>query len=159
MLHVEGELYMLSCAFHTTLEGYGGVKPELYVGLDNRPLINIKDTLADVVAHEPISSTYKRIPVRTDGGFYLLMIDPNQESDDFGAEMPMVPAMRAAVEHIAQGADIGRVNNVFLTTAAEGSNGLLIMSNPLEHPLDFWENVRLTTESTIGLRKMRFNRK
>lgn len=156
LLHYEGELYILSSAFHTTLEGYGSPPTNLYIGLDNRPVIHLADRLSDVTPHEPNSLAYKRIPVRTDGGFYFISLEAENDIDHFGEDAPHVAALRTAVEFIAEGADIGRVNNAFLTTAAEGSNGALVVSVPLKHSFDFWENYRLTTEITVGLRKMRF---
>jgi len=156
MLHYEGELYILSAAFAHNIDGFGS-RDVLYMGLDARPLLHRRDTLEDIVPFEPLSPTYRRIPVHVSDGFLLTWETPEQDEDEFGEETPKVATLHAVVEFSSEKNDFGRVNNYFLTTAESGTDGKLIMSSPLKRPLDFWENTRLTTEMLISLRPILFS--
>lgn len=147
LLHKEGEIYILSAAFATDTEGYGLAKPELYVGLDNRDVLRIDDTLARVVESEPKSSAYRRLPIKTSGGFMSFWTEAEDKGD------PSVFTISAAVEFIAEGADIGRVNKFFLTTAPSGTDGKLLISTSMKRAHTLYEDYRLTVEVMMNLRK------
>jgi hypothetical protein len=132
LLHYEGEPYVLSAAFHTSLEGYGAAPKELYIGIDSRPLLHYGDTLKDVVNFEPTLETYQRIGVRTDKDFFTI---------------------RTRAVFKAIGGDLGEMRNYFLTTAREGTDGQLIVSSPLRHPFPFYEGYKLGVEMIVTMRE------
>ena len=147
LLHKEGEVYILSSAFATDLEGYGPAAPALYIGMDNRDVLRIGDTLARVVESEPHSAAYQRLAVQTSGGFMPFWTEAEEESD------PSIFTISAAVEFVAEGADIERVSKFFLTTAPAGINGKLILSNAMKRGHTLYESYRLTVEIILNLRK------
>lgn len=147
LLHKEGEIYILSAAFATDLEGYGPAASALYIGMDNRDVLRIDDTLDRIVESEPHSSAYMRLPIQTQGGFMSFWTEAEEKSD------PSVFTISAAVEFVAEGADIGRVSKFFLTTAASGTSGKLILSNAMKRGHTLYESYRLTVEIILNLRK------
>lgn len=147
LLHKEGEIYILSAAFATDTEGYGPAKSNLYIGLDNRETLRIKDTLADVVENEPHTLSYARLPIKTHGGFTSFWTEAEKEDE------PSIFTISAAVEFIAEGADIGHVSNFFLTTAASGTDGRLLVSTGMKRAHTLYEDYRLTVEVILNLRK------
>lgn len=147
LLHKEGEIYILSAAFATDYAGYGPAVSSLYVGMDNRDVLRIDDTLDRVVESEPSSSAYARLPIRTQGGFMSFWTEAEEKSD------PSIFTISAAVEFVAEGEDIGRVGKFFLTTAASGTGGKLILSNAMKRGHTLYESYRLTVEIVLNLRK------
>ena len=147
LLHKEGEIYILSAAFATDTAEYGVAKPELYIGLDTRAVLRIDDTLSRVVESEPRSAAYHRLPIKTNGGFLSFWTKAEDQDE------PAVFTISAAVEFIAEGADIGRVTTFFLTTAPAGTDGKLILSTAMKRGHTLYEDYRLTVEVMINLRR------
>jgi hypothetical protein len=153
LLHYEGEPYVLSAAFHTSLEGYGAAPKELYIGIDSRPLLHYGDTLKDVVNFEPTLETYQRIGVRTDKDFFTKWARPLKEMDEFNEAAPLIFTIRTRAVFKAIGGDLGEMRNYFLTTAREGTDGQLIVSSPLRHPFPFYEGYKLGVEMIVTMRE------
>lgn len=145
LLHYEGEQYILSAAFNTSLEEYGSIPGELYIGLDSRPALKASDTLVNAISREPQLPAYKRARIRTNGDFSPKWEKAQGESED-------VFTLAATATFSAKDGDIGTINNYFLTTAREGGKGKIIVSSALTHPFDFWEGYKLTTELIVSLR-------
>lgn len=155
-LHVEGEKYILSAAFATSIAGYGPAPSKLYAGLDVRTKIHIKDTLSDCAIREPKTESYKRLAISTENGFSVVFEKPKEPVDMYGEEVERVFTLQGSFEFKAA-EDYGTINNCFLTTAAEGTQGTLIISTPLEHPFEMWEGYRLVVKPTICLRAALLN--
>lgn len=156
-LHLSGERYILSAAFATKLDGYGAAPPKLYIGLDARPVIMVRDALADAAGMEPRAASYKRISVSTDGEFSPVFEKPLEAVDVYGENQRKVFTLKASAVFEAIGEDFGTVKNCFLTTSPEGATGALILSSPLLHSFDFWEGYKLSVEPTISLRAALIN--
>lgn len=137
LLHDEGQAYILSAAFATTLEGFGPAPETLYIGLDDREVLESEDTLRSVVPFEP---KYRRIPVKTDGDF---SIKPER--------------FFQLMTHVEFGApsDLGIVRNAFLTTAPEGTSGKLILSTALKHPRELFEGDTLIVQMLLDLYRLK----
>lgn len=125
ILHDEGEQFILSAAFATTMVGFGPPPASLYLGLDTSTrTLGEADTLA-LVTENISANGYNRIAVSTagDGGsaadFYI-----TQPSSYYQAQSKIV-------EWTAITATWTTVQKLFLTTAATGTTGLLIATVPL----------------------------
>ena len=142
ILHYDGELYLLSAAFATHLDGFGTAPTNLYVGMDNRKIIEIEDTLAKVATQEPKVSSYKRQALSTSKDFTLI---------------PDERRLRAEVRFEA-GHDMDLVSKYFIATTASGSRGgKLLVSVAMKHERTLFTNDVLTLEITIGLKDDRDN--
>ena len=61
--------------------------------------------------------------------------------------------LNATATFIAKDGDMGEVKNYFLTTAAEGSNGILLVSSTLRKPFDLDKGYKLTVGMSVSLRE------
>lgn len=145
---------MLSAAFNIFVEGFGPAPKELFIGLDSREIIHAKDTMENVGKFEPTLASYKRIPVKTAGGFLSEWMKPQKATDEFGDPEDKVFTLHAKAEFSAIGGEIGKIHNYFLTTAESGIDGKLLVSSPLKHSFDFHEDYRLGVELVVSLREV-----
>lgn len=137
ILHPDGELYLLSAAFATQLDGYGSAPANLYVGIDNREIIEINDTLAKATSHEPKVSSYKRQILSTSKDFALVQ---NERK------------LKAEVTFEA-GHDIMGISKYFITTSSSGSrSGKLLISVAMKHERTLFTGDILRLEITVGLK-------
>ena len=112
----------------------------MYVGIDNREIINANDTLAIAVSREPKASTYKRISLSTSGGFVVV---------------PRERKLRAEASFEAE-YDYGIISKYFLTTARSGNSGKLIVSVAMKHERAIFASDILKLEITLGLKDDKF---
>lgn len=101
-----------------------------------------------VAKSEVKGKSYARIPISTGGGFLPSWEKPIQE-----AETDLVFVLNATATFVAKGEDLGQVKNYFLTTAAEGTNGLLLVSSSLRKPFDLDKGYKLTVGMSVSLRE------
>lgn len=147
VLHFEGEQYILAAAFNTAMREHEGTPEFLYVGIDNRETVTPAQTLTDVVAAEPTLGSYQRAPISTKDGFASGWVRVKGKKDD------SIFILNRTLTFRAEGGDIGRVKHYFLTTAAQGANGKLIMTTPMKKPFDFDEDWSIKADFTISLRE------
>lgn len=125
ILHDEGEQYILSAAFATTMAGYGPPPSTLYIGLDTstRSLGEL-DTLA-LVGENASANGYIRAGLSTAGAGLAV--------DDFYIAQPAAyfQAQSKIIEWTAITANWTTVTKLFLCTADSGIAGKLICTVPL----------------------------
>lgn len=125
ILHDEGEQYILSAAFATTMASYGAPPANLYLGLDTSTrTLGEADTLA-LVGENLSANGYDREALSTAGAGTV--------SDDFYITQPAsyYQAQSKIIEWTAITAPWTTVTKLFLTTAVTGTTGKLICSVPL----------------------------
>ncbi len=115
ILHDEGEIALLSAYFDTDLAGYGPPPASLYLGLDNRTTVTEAQTLANL-SGEPSGNGYARQAVSTTTGWTI-----SAPVDDYQAKT-------GTIVFNATGAGWGPVSRLFLTTAASGTTGKLLVT-------------------------------
>jgi hypothetical protein len=116
-LHTEGENLLLQVLFTND-----GMLPPVnyYLGLDNRPVIAISDTMASLQG-EPVGFGYVRQAVSSATGWQI------------GLTNGVYAAVTEIVTFTAVGGDVGPVSNLFLTDKGDNT-GTLISSVPLSQP-------------------------
>jgi len=127
---------MLSAAFATGLPGYGPAPESLYIGLDSRDVLETSHTLLSLSGFE---ANHHRIPIST--------------TDGFGVKPTSFFQLLTQVEFQAT-SDIPTMRNAFLTTAAEGIEGKLIVSTPLKHPRELFEGDSLIVQILLDLHRL-----
>ena len=113
--HTQGQEFILKAVF----AGSSGVTipTTYYVGLDNRPVVNQADILANI-SGEPTTFGYVRQTLSSQTGFGAVF------------DMSNWKIITASLIFIAIGGSWGPVKNAFLTTGS-GSQGFLISTVPL----------------------------
>jgi hypothetical protein len=115
VLHKQGEEYMLTALFKTTLLT---VPTFYYLGLDNRTTPDIADALPTGLQGEPTSNGYSRQAVSSASGFTIEEVDG------------VMRATSLVVSFTASGGTWGPVSNLFLTDKINNT-GYLIATAPL----------------------------
>lgn len=131
------------------------VPPILYIGIDSRNKIIPKDTLFAVEKSEMKGASYTRISVSTSGGFVPTWEKPvlTEKEIKEGKQPDPVFVLNSTATFIAKGEDMGQVKNYFLTTAAAGTSGLLLVSSSLRKPFDLDKGYKLTVGMSVSLRE------
>lgn len=138
MLHQDGEEFLLRAAF-TGGQVSTIIPEEYFLGLDNRSVIDVEDTMDDLIG-EPSSGGYERQAIASSGDFAI-----NFEDEHFVATSPIV-AFRATV------GDWGPVTNLFLTTA-DDNTGYLISTAVLDSAVDLTAGESVTMRIGMRLRE------
>lgn len=112
MLHTQGEAQLLSALFLGGPTSNTYIPSVYYLGLDARTVLNISDTLSNLVA-EPTSGGYSRQPVSSTTGFTIV------------TEGTTVLAKSGVLAFSATGSNWGPITNMFLTNVASGTGGIL----------------------------------
>jgi hypothetical protein len=115
VLHKQGEEFMLSALFKTTL---ASVPSFYYLGLDNRSLLQLTDQISSSLSGEPTSNGYTRQPVSSASGFLLEEVSG------------IYRATSLVVSFSATGGSWGPVQNIFITDRIDNL-GYLIATAPL----------------------------
>jgi hypothetical protein len=112
-LHGGGEQYILKVVFQGTL-----IPVAYYLGLDNRQVVSVSDTLASLV-QEPTGNGYTRQPLMSNTNNFII----SQSGETYIAST-------SVVTFTASGSSWGPVQNLFLATTLDNS-GVLISTAPL----------------------------
>jgi hypothetical protein len=115
VLHTQGEEYMLTALFKTTLVS---VPTFYYLGLDNRATVLAADALPLSLQGEPTTNGYNRQAVSSASGFTIEEVDG------------ITRATSIVVSFQASGGSWGPVTNLFLTNMINNT-GYLIATAPL----------------------------
>ena len=111
IIHNEGEEYILRAAF--TGGRVSSVIPDnYYVGLDNRSVVDVTDTMDDLVG-EPATFGYERQPIASSGDFVI-----NFQDDHYIAQSPIIAFQ-------ASGGTWGPVVNLFFTNLINNTGYLI----------------------------------
>lgn len=115
VLHTQGEEYMLTALFKTTLLT---VPTFYYLGLDNRTTPTAADAMPSSIQGEPTTNGYSRQAVSSASGFTIEEVDG------------ITRATSLVVSFTASGGSWGPVSNLFLTDKINNT-GYLIATAPL----------------------------
>jgi hypothetical protein len=135
VLHLNGELFLLSLAFNTASEIE--VPSSYYLGLDARDTIDIEDELTEIT-NEPTTNGYTRQAVSSLNGF-----DVELNGNNFRA-------VSGVVTFSASGGTWGPVTNLFLSTSST-SSGYLISSVELGSSRTLLDGQSITMRFSLGL--------
>jgi len=130
-LHVLAEQYFLSILF-------AGIAPvaNFYMGLDDRQVIDVADTMESLV-NEPTHNGFLRQQVSSSTGW-------NIQETTVGA-ITLYRAIGNIVTFAANGGSWGPIHNLFMTTTSDNT-GILLSSVPLS------QEVTLNSGDTINMR-------
>lgn len=138
-LHQDGEEFMLRAVFQGGPVENPTIPENYYLGLDNRQLVTIDDTISDLVG-EPAGSGYQRQAVSSETDFAI-----NFENDHFVATSPIV-AFQATV------GSWGPVSNLFITDQNDDS-GYLIATATLNSGIEVVAGDSVTMRIGLQLRE------
>lgn len=114
VFHLEGQRLVLENTFDTDGD-LANVPTSFYLGLDNRTSTNSSDTLSSL-SGEPSSNGYSRISISSSTGFIV------------GQSGSSMKATSSVHTFLATSGSWGPVKNVFLSTTASGTSGVLMAS-------------------------------
>lgn len=139
LLHQDGEEFLLRAAFT------GGpistiIPDQYYLGLDNRQVIAVDNTLDDLIGEPSITNGYARQSINSTGDFSI-----NFQNDHYVAASPIV-AFRCT------NGSWGPVVNLFLGTS-ESNDGYLISTAVLSVAFEVTQGQSVTMRIGMQLRE------
>lgn len=138
ILHQEGEEFLLRAAF--TGGTVSDIIPENYfLGLDNRSVVVIEQTLDDLIGEPDNGGGYARQEVSSSGDFVI-----NFEDDHFVALSPIVAFSCTSTAW-------GPVSNLFITDTGDNS-GYLISTATFDSPISLTPGESVTMRIGMQLR-------